>query len=214
MSGMLTKEFLYMKGQKRILLAILILAVLLSVTMLNQSHAPTAVELASFLGVLMGLLASVEVFNSAGADEKAKWNAYARSLPVGAVQVVGARYLFLLICTAVCTALGAVIELAVTGGRADGNVTLLLCDITSVMSILMCSIELPLFYRFGIQKANLVVILVFCLGPVLFSRLTIGGGAVTDAQFFAALRLVPPILLAVLAVSFFFSCRIYLRKEL
>lgn len=216
MSGMLTKEFLYIKGQKRALYSILILIIILPMVMLGQAHtAPTPVELAGLLGVLMGMLAAVETFNGVASDEKAKWDSFARSLPVSAVQTVGAKYLFLLILTALGMVLGSVIELAITGGHADGNTLLLLCDITGGVSILMCSIELPLFYKFGMQKSNLVVILIFCLCPVLLSRFAdqTGIAKLTDAQFFFILRLVPLGVLVLMFVSFLISCAIYSGKE-
>lgn len=216
MSGMLTKEFLYIKGQKRALYSILILVIILPITILGQSHtAPTSIELAGLLGVLMGMLAAVETFNGVASDEKAKWDSFARSLPVSAAQTVGAKYLFLLILTAFGMVLGSVIELAITGGHTDGNTILLLCDIAGGLSILMCSIELPLFYKFGIQKSNLVVILVFCLGPMLLGRLADKTGIMklTDAQFFFVLRLIPLAVLILMFVSFLISCAIYSGKE-
>ena len=216
MSGMLTKEFLYIKAQKRALYSMLILAVILPAAMLGLSHAaPTAVELAGLLGVLMGMLAAVEIFNGVASDEKAKWDSFARSLPVSAVQTVGAKYLFLLILSAVGIVLSSVIELAVTGGHADGNTMLILCGIAFGVPILMCSIELPLFYKFGMQKSNIVVLVVFCFCPILLGKLADQSNMKkwTDAQFFTALKILPLILLAILAVSFFLSCRIYSHKE-
>ncbi len=190
--------------------------IILPMVVLGQSHtAPTPVELAGLLGVLMGMLAAVETFNGVASDEKAKWDSFARSLPVSAAQTVGAKYLFLLILTVFGMVLGSVIELAVTGGHADGNTMLLLCDIAGGVSILMCSIELPLFYKFGIQKSNLVVILIFCLGPMLLTHFA-GQTPITkltDAQFFFALRLVPVAVLVLMFVSFFISCAIYSGRE-
>ena len=216
MSGMLTKEFLYIKVQKRVLYSILIIAVILPAAMLGQSHsAPTAVELAGLLGVLMGMLSAVEIFNGVASDEKAKWDSFARSLPVSAVQTVGAKYLLLLILSAVGIVLGTVIEFAVTGGHADANTMLILCGIAFGIPILMCSIELPLFYKFGMQKSNIVVLVVFCFCPILLGKLADQSNIMkwTDAQFFTALKILPLILLAILAVSFFLSCRIYSNKE-
>lgn len=216
MSGMLTKEFLYIKAQKRVLYSILILAVILPAAMLGQSHsAPTAIELAGLLGTLMGMLAAVEIFNGVASDEKAKWDSFARSLPVSAAQTVGAKYLFLLILSAVGIVLGTVIEFAVTGGHADGSTMLILCSIAFGVPILMCSIELPLFYKFGMQKSNIVVLVVFCFGPILLGKLADQSNIMkwTDTQFFTALKILPAVLLAILAVSFFLSCRIYSNKE-
>lgn len=216
MSGMLTKEFLYLKVQKRALYSALIIAVLLFVTMMSQSHgspSDRAAAFAALIGIMMAMLTVTETFNGVASDEKAKWDAYARSLPVSTAQIIGAKYLFVLILSAVGIVFGVLIELAVTGGRAGGDVLLILCAVTSGVSILMCSIELPIYYQFGLQKSNLIVLLVFCLGPVLISHFA-GKAAAgpTDAQVYTILRLVPVIALAVMAVSFFISCAVYKRK--
>jgi ABC-2 type transport system permease protein len=219
MSGLLTKEFLYLKAQKRVIYTLLVIAIVLFCTMggteLFSGSSTAEAMRASFFGVLMAMFAATEVFSTLGCDEKAKWNSYACSLPVTAAQAVGAKYLFLLLLTVAGMALGVLIELFMTGGHPTAETLKILCAVTGGVSILMCSIELPLYYRFGLQKSNLIVIVLFCLLPIAISQFgaNLIPGDITDAQFFNALRLFPVVLLAVMLLSFFLSVWIYARKE-
>lgn len=213
MSGLLTKEILYVKVQKRVLYLLAVIAVLMCFMMSGDSAAASA----AFLGVLTAMFSATEVFGSLGCDEKAKWSGYARSLPVSAAQAVGAKYLLALILTAAGTTLGALIELIVMkhAGVTDGNVLLILCAVSGGVSLLLCSVELPLYYRFGYQKSNLMLVLVFCFLPITIGKLGENSLAgITDAQFFSALRLFPAAVLAVMLLSFFLSVWIYSRKEM
>ena len=219
MSGMLIKELLYLKGQKRALYSILVISMVFFILMFSQSHTMSPEEkgatLAAAIGIMMAMLAAIVAINCLASDEKSKWDAYARSLPVGSARIIGAKYLFLLGLTAAGIVLGILIDWIVSGFHMDADTASLLCAVTSGVAILMCSLEMPLAIQFGLQKSNLVVILLFSLGPVLLGRV-VGGSEImkmSDAQFFAALHLVPLIALAVLAVSFFISCKIYARKE-
>lgn len=219
MSGMLVKELLYLKGQKRALYSVLIVAIVFFALMLSQGHNESPAEknlmLAASMGILMAMLAAIVIINCLASDEKAKWDSYARSLPVGATRIIGAKYLFLLILTAAGMIFGMLIDWVAVGFHVDGNALSLLCAVTGGVSLLMCSLELPLALKFGLQKANLVVILLFSLGPVLLGRLSdrFGVMKISDAQFFAAMRFVPLIALAIMVISYFISCRIYSHKE-
>lgn len=208
MYGMLTKEIISVGSNRRILScdaagAAMVLAS--AATMANGSSSPS--ELAAYVGMLTGILAAGVTWNGAVADDKSKWDTYARSLPVDAMQIVGARYLFMLLLSAAGAVLGIAVDLLVTGGRADGSSLLLLCGVTFAVPILTCALVLPLLYRFGYQK-NLILLV--CVWPAVLIPIS---HRLTGVQFLFLLKLSPVILLAVLAVSFLLSCRIYRRRE-
>ena len=209
MTGMLMKELLYAKSFKRTFFVLAGMVVLLFLLVISRKMAVTT-ELASYIGMLMGLMAAIETFNCAAFDEKAKWDTFARSLPVGVRAIIGARYLFLLFFSAAGSLLGVLLLFLTTGGRAGGNALLLLCAVSLAIPLTACSVALPLFYRFGYQKVNLILLLLICVWPMALS----GGNGLSEAQTALLLKLSPVILLAVTAVSFFISCAIYARKEL
>lgn len=209
MCGMLTKEFLTVGSGRRILtydLVAIVMTLAAAAAMADTSSSPS--ELAAYVGMLTGMLAACVTWNGAVADDKSKWDTYARSLPVDAAQIVGARYLFMLLLSAAGTALGVVVDLIASGGRADGSSLLLLCAVAFGVSILSCALVLPLLYRFGYQK-NLILLV--CVWPAVLMPIS---HRLTEAQLLFLLKLSPVILLAVLAVSFLLSCRIYRRREM
>ena len=214
MSGMLAKELLYFKSSKRIIIVTIVTAILALaavVTQINTTQAQSLsfTELSSYIGMVTGLIAATVTFNSVAIDEKAKWDSFSRSLPINVFDIVGAKYLALLIYTASGIAIGILFLLVPAGGCVNGNTLLLLCAISCADPILACCVSLPLFYRFGYQKTNLIVILLICIWPLALS----GQKGLTEAQLLFALKLSPVILLAVFVLSFFLSCAVYSRKE-
>lgn len=170
---------------------------------------PSPTELASYIGMLMGLLAATETFNAIAIDEKAKWDAYALSLPAGAADIVGAKYLAMLIYAAAGTVLGALFLVVSYGGRISGTELLLFCAVSFALPGLACSAALPLFYRFGYQKTNLVLLLLICGWPMLLS----GIRGLSQPHLLLLLKLMPVIFVAALFFSFLLSVHIYSRKE-
>ena len=209
MTGMMMKELLYAKSFKRTLYVLIVMVVLLFLLVISRKMAVTT-ELASYIGLLMGLVSATETFNCSASDEKAKWDTFARSLPVGVRAIIGARYLFLLFFSAAGSLLGILLLLLSTGGRTDGSALFLLCAVSLAIPLTACSVALPLFYRFGYRKVNLILLLLICVWPMALS----GGNRISGAQAALLLKLSPVLLLAVTAVSFFISCAIYARKEL
>lgn len=209
MAGMLTKELIHARSGKRMLYLIGVeIVFLLFLTFSRLMTAPA--ELASYVGMLMGLMAATETFNGVGIDEKTKWDAYARSLPASVFQIVGAKYLSMLIFSAAGAALGTLFLIFPAGGHPDGSIVLLQCAIACTLPILATSVALPLFYRFSYQKTNLILILLICVWPLVLS----GRRGLTGAQLIFVLKLAPAVLAAVLFLSFVLSCSIYSRKEL
>lgn len=207
MGGMLTKEIISVGSNRRILScdaagAVLVLAS--AATMANGSSSSS--QIAAYVGMLAGILAAGVTWNGAVADDKSKWDTYARSLPVSAAQIVGARYLSMLLLSAAGAVLGIAVDFIVTGGRADASSLLLLCGVAFAVPILTCALVLPLLYRFGYQKNLILLVCVWAVLIPISHRLT-------EAQFLFLLKLSPAILLAVLAVSFLLSCWIYRRRE-
>lgn len=208
MSGILVKELIYAKaGKKMLFLVGGEIVFLLFLTFSKLMTVPA--ELASYIGMLMGLIAAVETFNTIAVDEKSKWDTYARSLPATVFDIVGAKYLSMLIFSAFGTVLGVFFYLLSFGLHMNGYTLFLLCAISFAVPILACCVALPLFYRFGYQKTNLFFILLICIWPLALS----GRRELTEAQLIFTLKLSPVLLLAVFVVSFFISCAIYSRKE-
>lgn len=211
MTGLLLKEFLYLRQHgKLFLLVIAFYAVFFSLF--------PGEGLASCLTALVVVMAVMFVINSFAYDELAKWDRFAFSLPVTRKQAVLSKYLFALILAAAVSALALLATAAAGKGSAGGE------DRTAVYasfgaSIAFCSILIPLIYKFGLQKARVTLLILF-LAPTLIilllqkARLSLfAGGAPGEAQIVFWLKLSPLLLPALFVGSYLISCGIMEKKE-
>ena len=166
----------------------------------------------SFYSSMVTVVALLLPMNCFSWDNYAKWDSFAMALPLSRKEIVGARYLLLLLV------LGALL------GLIQGNLDVGMLIVSSFSSlygaVLINALMMPLMYRFGPEKARLFMLVAIALvaGLVYFAvRLF------TDAQVFtipdAELVLVPAavilalVLAGLLALSYCLSCRIYAKKE-
>ena len=88
-------------------------------------------------------------------DEFARWDRYARTLPLSSRQIVGGRYLFVLLLLLVVAAIGAVsaVLLSLTGS-ADLWESLGAQLASLGAALFIVDVMLPLNYRLGPEKAR------------------------------------------------------------
>ena len=153
-------------------------------------------------------------------DEFARWDRYARTLPLSSRQIVGGRYLFVLLLLLVVAAIGAVsaVLLSLTGS-ADLWESLGAQLASLGAALFIVDVMLPLNYRLGPEKARPFLFAVTFLPFLLF---LLAKADILDLSFLDRLRpgqviagfiLVLLTALAGLAVSFLISCRVTERKE-
>ena len=212
MGGMLTKEFLCIKKQVKLLLLGLGVAFIgMMPPLLAQGGKDrlTALSMVTALAVMLSVLLTI---NTMAYDETAKWDVFVKSLPLSSRTIVGAKYVLSLIFTAAGTIFTFAAALFAQVGPAKRAAV---CIGAGTAPLVLCSIFLPLFYKFGLQKTRLAFILVFFgipfLAGLLAKRL---GVTMLKAQTLLLLKLSPLLALAVFAASFFIACRIYSRKEI
>lgn len=211
MSGLLTKEFFYIKKQWKTLLPSVAIIIVLFVTTNTGKSPETGVSMVAFFLTMMAVILTV---NTMAFDETAKWDGYVKSLPVSTYQIVGAKYLFSVILSLAGVALGVLFELAIVQGRADMLEFAMICAGAGAVPLILCSILLPLFYKFGLQKARIAMMVVFVLPMLSLPLLKNTGFSMTDAQLMLLLKLSPVIVLVIVFASFFLSCKIYRNKEI
>mgnify|MGYP000093628253 CR=1 FL=1 len=145
-------------------------------------------------------------------DEFARWDRYARTLPLSSRQIVGGRYLFVLLLLLVVAAIGAVSAVLWESLGAQ------LASLGAALFIV--DVMLPLNYRLGPEKARPFLFAVTFLPFILLFLLAKAN--ILDLSFLDRLRpgqviagfiLVLLTALAGLAVSFLISCRVTERKE-
>lgn len=212
MSGLITKEFLYVAKQKKIFLVILVIYAVFFAALNEKNHVPA--ELATVVALFVVILTVMLTINTFAYDETAKWDIFVRGLPVSVMQIVGARYIF----TATFSAAGAVFVsvayLIFCGGKASPQTLALFVAGTGGIPLLLCCILIPMFYKLGLQKARLAAVVVFLLPTIFINVLSKVGFVFSAAQGILILKLFPAIILAVMCLSFLLSCKIYRHKKI
>lgn len=180
---------------------------------------------ADFFGAMIMIIVSMLPMNVFAYDKQSKWDTYGLALPVSRTKTVAARYLTaVLLCLfslAIAVA-GGVIMLAM--GRIEDPLSYLVsCSVCGLLAVLLNAVLLPLLYKFGPEKARMMLYGV--LGVVVLAFVAflfpLGGlewlqslGEPTPAQLAAipVIAVVAGILL--LAASFLLSRHFYGAKDI
>lgn len=218
MSGLLLKELLIMKGTWKTYLFLLVFYAVFSFV-----GNPTF--FASMVVVILMMLP----LSSVAADEQARWDIYAATLPDGRRAVVRAKYQFAFLTLGAAFVISCLVSLLVVlFDRASGNEYLdfVVTSLVSVAVGLLANLILyPLLFKYGSQKARIMMGLVF---GVVVAAVAIGIGILSfsNSTFFDVVRMVSSVLSPMLTIaavvvllglatviSYRISQRIYRKKE-
>ena len=216
MTGLILKDFLILRRTLRTYLAFIFVYLVL---------ASTGVWSPGFVSGFLMVMISVLPMNVYAFDQQAKWDTYGLALPVGRTRTVAARYLCVLILCLFTVALecvfGAVLFAA---GRLENLGEYLVTGAAcGLLAVLLNAVMLPFLYKFGPERARIVLIGVMGIVAATIAALLIGPldgigwlkslDTSTPAQF-AAIPVVAALAgLALLAVSFLLSRHFYGQKD-
>lgn len=173
----------------------------------------------SFLGVYTVMVSMMVVISSMSYDEFAKWDKFVLTMPVSRKTLVGSKYLLGLLVTAggslIAIALGLIIGIVTRRGTsADDLIGIAACFF---VCLLLLSILLPLLYKFGVEKARMMILAVAMLptlGVILFSRMGLPFGEIfTDTVVNVLLFAAPAAVLLLFGLSYLLSVSIVNKKE-
>lgn len=210
MKGLLLKDLLGLKRYLRTFIVLLLFYIVFAFS----------TDSAGFLIGMSALLAAMLPMAAFAYDETAKWDNFGLTLPVRRQDVVRSRYLLALLFLLLGMVLSVILAMALdlVKGRAIQLETLTACYIAIGFTFLIDAVMLPLFYRFGPEKARFMMIgvmLVVGLASFLAARMgivswvdTLGEEATTQALYF-----LPLVGLLIYIGSYFVSCGIYTKKE-
>ena len=212
MQGLLLKDFYNLKKTMGLLAVMLVV--------FGVVFIPQGGGLFAGMAILMGTTLTISTMSY---DHMAKWDVYALSMPVSRRQMVGEKYLFMLIAAGAGTLIalaGEFVRLASTGAPASAFLDGLLQTVLILsVGLLFGSLMLPLIFKFGVEKARLVMLLSLCLPLVVVW----GGGRLVQRSMYAAqpaswldqvIVLLPVAAAAALGRSYLASVRIFEKKEL
>lgn len=172
----------------------------------------------SFMGVFVPVLLCMSTLSSVTLDESARWDRFAVATPKGRDRVVRDKYRLLLLSALLALVLELLLALLLAlkgeGAVAENLIVLLL----STFGVLIASaVSLPLAFRFGYQKARIIVVGVSALAAGAIGSLSVIATLTFRGKDVAALLIGGAILTALallgLPVSYHISRSIYRKKE-
>lgn len=216
MTGLILKDFLILRKTLRSYLLILAIYGLVAFSGFWQ---------ASFVAGFMMVMTAMLPMNVFAYDKQANWDTYGLSLPVGRTKTVASRYLVVLILTALAGALTIVMGIAIyLAGRMEESLGqyLLTSAIFVVFSLMINAMMLPLLYKFGSERARMMLFGVMGVIALLVVVFLIPFGGLEwlkalDAPTMEQIAAVPALAvvsgLVLLALSFLLSRHFYGAKD-
>jgi len=216
MTGLILKDFLVLRKVFRSY--VLVLAVYVALTF-------TGMWSAEFLGGFAMVMAAMAPMNLFAYDMQAQWDTYALALPTGRGKTVAARYAVVLILILASFAIMAVLGgvMAALGHMEEPGPYLLTCAVCGFLAVLMNAILLPLLYKFGPEKARIMLfgvmgVIALAIGAFLFPLGGLRWLKSLENPTMAQLAPLPIIAavtgLVLLALSFLLSRHFYGQKDM
>ena len=207
MLGLVIKDFYITKKYMK---TIFMIVIFYSVFCTIYSNMP-------FLAGMIILSFSMIVLTTIAYDDAVKWDKYALSMPVSRKNIVFAKY----VSTAIYTLSGSIITLVLTiiiqliKKAQVTNEDLFTILAISTIGFVLVSVLLPLVYKFGLEKARLLLVLVFAIpfAVVLIAK-SMNIAVPSERSIYNILIFSPFVALIIFVLSFYISSKIYENKEL
>lgn len=217
MTGLIFKDILVMRKTLKTYLLFLVF---------YSAMALFGVFSLSFVVAFIQVIVIMLPISAFAYDERARWDRYAMSLPLGRSTVVAARYLFVLLMLMISAVVGLSVGVALSIFDPSSSMMEYLGTVLVSLGVglLIADIILPLNYKLGPERARPYLYAVIFL-PIIAVFGAAKLGMLDGLRNFSALdqlpersvlglfSLVPVAALAGLGVSYFISCRIVERKE-
>lgn len=198
---------------------ILVMLLWFALTILPQSSTESYI-------VICCLLCSMMVVTTFSYDENSKWVKYALILPLSKKDYVRSKFIILLIFSLIGAAFGLVFGSVVgivlhkfTGSFMEALLSQLFMTLIGLaISVTFGSFTIPLLFKYGAEKARMMMLLSFGLPAVLFlgiyKLLDTLGIPVTDQTFVTGLRLTPFAAILIVCLMYKISFAVFQKKEL
>lgn len=208
MTGLILKDLYTLKKQWKMIALIAFVFIIFSFL---SNDMTTFLSLTTVYVILLPL-------TSMAYDEQSKWDRYALAMPLSAQIIVLSKYVFAFLISLIqlIVALSVGLLLASQAGLEFKD-TIVSVVVSSGVSLLMLAIILPLLYKFGVEKARLIMVMVFII-PALLAMLAVRMDLAISLEFLDNMDVLLPILLAcalviIIILSILISVRIYQKKE-
>ena len=206
MTGLIIKDFLSVKRQARIFVAIAV--VYMAVAYFSAGSG-------FFQGFVI-ILSSMMPVTALAYDERAHFEKYALAMPLSRKRVVVAKYLFGLICIGIALVIDVVFEILLSSINHAPLTSALPLTLWALLGIalLFLSINMPVMFKFGTEKGRLIYMglaVLAVLLPTLFQSGAIGPPPAMLLETFVYAFPVFAVLCFLLSIRI--SIGIYRKKE-
>ncbi|HBG4644320.1 TPA: ABC-2 transporter permease [Clostridioides difficile] len=211
MKGLILKDLLNLKGNiKFILLFIIMFGFMSSLGDGNVNN---------FIGVII-VLCTTMIVSTFSYDDLNKWDSYVLTMPINRNDIVLSKYLTMLIFSFIGVLVSLIVS--VTIGYFKNtlilNETLLINALILSISVCFGSLILPLIYKFGTERARLLMILCFLvptLALLVFKSIleNISSPISIEIILNTLVYSLPFVAILLFVISYFISSKIYRKKE-
>ncbi|MCA0489079.1 ABC-2 transporter permease [Clostridioides difficile] len=211
MKGLILKDLLNLKGNiKFILLFIIMFGFMSSLGDGNVNN---------FIGVII-VLCTTMIVSTFSYDDLNKWDSYVLTMPINRNDIVLSKYLTMLIFSFIGVLVSLIVS--VTIGYFKNtlilNETLLINALILSISVCFGSLILPLIYKFGTERAGLLMILCFLvptLALLVFKSIleNISSPISIEIILNTLVYSLPFVAILLFVISYFISSKIYSKKE-
>ncbi|WP_131026780.1 ABC-2 transporter permease [Clostridioides difficile] len=211
MKGLILKDLLNLKGNiKFILLFIIMFGFMSSLGDGNVNN---------FIGVII-VLCTTMIVSTFSYDDLNKWDSYVLTMPINRNDIVLSKYLTMLIFSFIGVLVSLIVS--VTIGYFKNtlilNETLLINALILSISVCFGSLILPLIYKFGTERARLLMILCFLvptLALLVFKSIleNISSPISIEIILNTLVYSLPFVAILLFVISYFISSTIYSKKE-
>lgn len=206
MKGLLIKDFLLIKQQWKILLALLAFYALYSVAFAGTE----------FLSSMVVVICLMLPLTTMAYDEKNKWDKYALSMPIKRDTIVLSKYLFAILTVAIgaLLVLGICFLVSLIKDSVPVKETLQVALLANGLALFFISFTLPALFKFGVEKARLIMLVIVFIPTMLVMMLPQIGINLPSLETLLSYYYLFPILLVILLVmSYRLSLGIYKKRE-
>ncbi|MDX5688466.1 ABC-2 transporter permease [Clostridioides difficile] len=211
MKGLILKDLLNLKGNiKFILLFIIMFGFMSSLGDGNVNN---------FIGVII-VLCTTMIVSTFSYDDFNKWDSYVLTMPINRNDIVLSKYLTMLIFSFIGVLVSLIVS--VTIGYFKNtlilNETLLINALILSISVCFGRLILPLIYKFGTERARLLMILCFLvptLALLVFKSIleNISSPISIEIILNTLVYSLPFVAILLFVISYFISSKIYSKKE-
>lgn len=210
MNGLIQKDIYSLKGSLK---SIALILVVFGVIFIPQSGG------VSFIAVTVFVMSSL-VISTISMDDFVKWDKYALTLPLSRKDIVKSKYELLLLLSITGAVIGLVVSTIynVIVNEASVEDMLMMGIMMVAISIALLSIVMPVIYKYGVEKARILMMVCIFLPIVLILGVVYAadniGISLPEVSNLLIIAITLVVSAAVLLLSYFVSLKIYSKTDL